>query len=420
MADIIAFKGVRYNKEKIKDLSKVVAPPYDVISVEEQTELYNISPYNIIRLLLGKSSPSDDDKDNLYVRAGLDLKAWQKKGVLKKDASPGIYINLQEFKVDGKIRRRIGFIALLKLEEFDTEKSSVYPHENTLLEPKEDRTKLIHAIEANLGPVFAIFEDKDTAISDILKNQLTRKPLISVADKHGVKNKLWKISDKNIITRLIGLMRNKKIFIADGHHRYEVGLSFSKFKKDPKYGYILTYFTDLFGEGLVVLPYHRLIGGLDEGALLALKASLKRNFTIKPLKSKKDIKIFLNKAKPTEARFVIYGQKIFEPLEKKPKLGRRDFLIGFTGLVFKDKPGLDVDIAKDLIINPLGKIFIDFTKDLDYAIKEVNKDKYSFAVLVNPVKIEEIRDVAFLGNRMPQKSTYFYPKVLTGLVINVF
>jgi uncharacterized protein (DUF1015 family) len=197
-------------------------------------------------------------------------------------------------------------------------------------------------------------------------------------------------------------MKHKKLFIADGHHRYEVGLAFSKFKKDPKYGYILTYFTDLLGDGLVVLPYHRLIGGLDKYGFDALETNLKKNFITEPIKSKKYLDAFLAKAGPQEARFVIYSRK------------------RFTGLIFKDKKGLDVAIAKNLIIGPLNKIFIDFTKDLDYAIKEVNKGKFSFAILVNPVKITEIRDVAFLGNRMPQKSTYFYPKVLTGLVINVF
>ncbi|MCX5692470.1 MAG: DUF1015 domain-containing protein [Candidatus Omnitrophica bacterium] len=402
MANIAAFKGTSYNQEKIKDLSKVVAPPYDVISEEEQGCLYKLNQYNIVRMLLGKSSPGDNDKDNKYIRAGRYLKDWRRKEILKQDKNPSIYINLQEFKLDGNIKKRIGFIALLKLEEFDTKKSSIYPHENTLAAPKEDRAKLIHAIEANLGPVFAIFEDKDRAVSDILKNQMKPRPLVNIVDSHGIRNKFWQVSDKNIIAILTGLMKNKKIFIADGHHRYEVGLAFSKFKKDPKYGYILTYFTDLLGDGLVVLPYHRLIGGLDKDALLALEASLNKNFITKPLESKKDLKAFLAKAKPTEARFVIYGQK------------------RFTGLIFKGKIDLDVTIAKNLIIDPLRKIFIDFTKDLDYAIKEVNSSKFSFAILVNPVKITEIRDVAFLGNRMPQKSTYFYPKVLTGLVINVF
>ena len=401
MANIIAFKGTRYNTDKIK-YSEVVAPPYDVISKEEHNQLYKKSRYNIIRLLLGKSFPGDNDKNNKYARAGMYLKDWQKKEILKQDKTPCIYINLQEFKLGGKIKRRIGFIALMKLEEFDTEKSSIYPHENTLAAPKEDRTKLIHAIEANLGPVFAIFEDKDRSIANVLRNQMKSRPIVNIVDSHGIRNKFWQISDKKITGKLVSLMKHKKLFIADGHHRYEVGLAFSKFKKDPKYGYILTYFTDLLGDGLVVLPYHRLIGGLDKYGFDALETNLKKNFITEPIKSKKYLDAFLAKAGPQEARFVIYSRK------------------RFTGLIFKDKKGLDVAIAKNLIIGPLNKIFIDFTKDLDYAIKEVNKGKFSFAILVNPVKITEIRDVAFLGNRMPQKSTYFYPKVLTGLVINVF
>jgi len=402
MANITPFKGVRYNPAKIKNLSKVVAPPYDVISEKEQDQLYRMNQHNVVRMLLGKDLHGDNDKQNKYTRAGGYLNAWQKKGVLNKDAQASVYINLQEFKLEGKVKRRIGFIALLKLEKFDTKASSVYPHENTLTAPKEDRAKLMRAIEANLGPVFAIYEDRDKSISSILKNEMRSKPLADISDNHGVRNKFWQISDKKIIEKLCGSMKNKKIFIADGHHRYEVGLAFSQFKKSSKYGYILTYFTDLLGDGLVVLPYHRLIGGLDKAALTALESSLKKNFIVKPLKSKKDIKSFLGKATQAEARLVVYAQK------------------KFTGLIFKDKKDLDVTIAKNLIIEPLQKIFIDFTKDLDYAIKEVNEGRFSFAILVNPVKITEIRDVAFKGNRMPQKSTYFYPKVLTGLVINVF
>jgi len=402
MANIEPFKGTRYNQDKIQDFSKVVAPPYDVISKDEQDELYKMSEYNIVRMLLGKDLAGDDENENKYTRAKKYLKTWQENKALKKDTEPSVYINLQEFKLDGKIKRRIGFIALLKLEEFDTKKSSIYPHENTLSAPKEDRAKLIHAIEANLGPVFAIFEDRGRSISGILRKQMLSKPLVNIVDSHGIRNKFWQISDKKIIDALCSSMKNKKIFIADGHHRYEVGLAFSKFKKDPKYGYILTYFTDLFGGGLVVLPYHRLIGGMDKGELSSLEKDLRKKFITKALRSKKDLKTFLSKAKPSEARFVIYSQK------------------HFTGLMFKDKKDMDVSIAKNLIIEPLKNFFIDFTKDLDYAIKEVNKGKFSFAILVNPVKITEIRDVAFLGRRMPQKSTYFYPKVLTGLVINVF
>jgi len=402
MANITPFKGTRYNLEKVKDMSKVTAPPYDVISKEEQGQLYKMSPYNIIRMLLGKDSPSDDENNNKYIRAARYLGAWQKDRVLEQDQEPSVYINLQEFKVYGKTKKRIGFIALLKLEEFDKKGSSVYPHENTLVAPKEDRAKLIHAIEANLGPIFAIFEDRDRAIHDLIKNEMKSKPIVDMTDSHGVKNKFWKVSDKKTIDRLCSYMKDKKLFIADGHHRYEVGLAFSKFKKDPKFGYILTYFTDLLGDGLVVLPYHRLIGGLNEAALAGLESGLKKNFIVKPLKSKNDIKSFLGRAAVSEARMVIYAKK------------------KITGLIFKDKKDLDVTIAKNLIIEPLQKISIDFTKDLDYAVNEVNEGRFSFAVLVNPVKITEIRDVAFMGSRMPQKSTYFYPKALTGLVINVF
>jgi len=411
MANIIPFKGTLYNPEKVKDISKVVAPPYDVISPAEQEELYNLDPYNIIRILLGKDFPEDNEKENKYTRSSGFIKNWQDNGILKKDDKPSIYINLQEFEIQGQLKNRLGFIALLKLEDFDTKSSSVYPHENTLIAPKEDREKLIKAIEANLGPIFAIFEDKKDDIGKILKVEMRLPPLIDIFDNHGIRNKLWRISGTKKLEEITRSMKEKKIFIADGHHRYEVGLMFSKFKKDPKYGHILTYFTGLCKDGIVILPVHRLIAGAREEILSSMELDLKKDFIVKLIASKDDARAFLKNARLLESRFVIY--------KKKDR---------FIGLVFNGKKSLDVSIVKDLIISPIEKkltvnnekISIDFTKDLDYAIKEVDEDRVSFAILLNPTKITQIRDVAFSGERMPQKSTYFYPKVLTGLVMNVF
>lgn len=410
MSDIIPFKGTRYNSEKIKNLSEVVAPPYDVISKEEQEHFYNSQPYNIIRLLLGKDLPGDNEKENKYTRAAHFLKDWQNDNFLRKDEESSIYIYMQEFSVEGKVKRRIGFLALLKLEEFDTEHASIYPHEHTFSGPKEDRTKLIAAIEANLGPIFAIFQDEEKSIDKILENSIQSQPLIDIMDYHGIKNKLWRISDKATIEKIVGLMKDKKLFIADGHHRYEAGLGFSKLKKDPKFDYILTYFTDVYGEGIVILPVHRLISGVSKDILSGLEKELAKNFIIEELNSKPDVLNFLYSRTQEEKRFVLYdGSK-------------------FKGLVIKDSNCLDVIVLHNLVIEPLEAkvkenkemISMDFTKDFDHAISEVDNGKYSVSIMLNPTKVTEVRDVAFSGNRMPQKSTYFYPKVLTGLVINVF
>jgi len=410
MADIIPFKGTLYNPEKIKDLSKVVAPPYDVISPEEQDLLYNSEPHNIIRILLGKDLAEDSAKENKYTRAAEFLKDWQEEAVLKKDEGECIYIYLQEFNIDGRQRRRLGFISLLRLEEFDTERSTVYPHENTFDAPKEDRTRLIDSIQANLGPIFALFADEDKTIDGILAQETKSRPIIDIIDHQGIRNKLWRVCDKNKVQGIVRLMKDKKLFIADGHHRYEVSLAFSKINKDPKYGYILTYFTDLYADGVVVLPVHRLIADVSEGILSGLEKDLARNFIIEKIASKKDVRGFLLSAAPSEKRFVMYSSR------------------RFTGLILKDNDSLDVILLHDFLIEPLqkkvtsqgGKISIAFTKDLDYAVREVDKDRFSLSIMLNPTKIIQIRDTAFSGRRMPQKSTYFYPKVLTGLVINVF
>ena len=410
MAVIAPLKGTLYNPEKIKDLSKVTAPPYDVISSQEQEDLYNSDPHNIIHLLLGKELPEDNEKENKYTRARTFLDEWREKGVLKQDKEACIYAYSQEFEVEGQDKKRIGFMALLKLEDFDTETSSVHPHENTLTAPKVDRTKLISSIEANLGPVFAIFSDEEKTIDNILAREMAKQPIIDIMDHQGIRNKFWRISDKDTVGAVVRLMKDKKLFIADGHHRYEVALEFSKAKKDPKYGYILTYFTDVYGDGIVVLPTHRLLAGADDSVLSDFKDDLKKTFILEDISSKIAAGDFLSEASPSEKRFVLYIK------------GK------FIGLRLDNNDLLDVTVLHDLVIEPLkkkaasrgGKILIDFTKDLDYAIKMVDEGKFSVSAMLNSTKITQVRDMAFSGKRMPQKSTYFYPKVLTGLVINVF
>lgn len=409
MSNISPFKGTRYNTEKVKDISKVTAPPYDVISSQEQKDLYESNPYNIVRILLGMDFPEDNQNENKYMRAKAFLKDWHDKGILKTDEKESIYIYEQDFKVDGRIKTRLGFMALLKLEDFDRESSTVYPHENTLTAPKEDRTKLIHSIKANIGPIFAIYEDEDKALLNILKQECEKKALIDIVDANGIRNKLWVMDDSEKVAAVKAIMKDKKIFIADGHHRYEVGLAFSKFIKDPRYGYILSYFTDLNGEGLVIFPVHRLLGNIPADILKNIEGYLKDCFKIEKLNSQKDVLLFLKKSADNQPRFVMYIK------------GK------FIGLIWAGKDDLDVNIVKNMIIEPLKtkclepeKISIDFTKDLDYAVRKVNQGEFSLAVLLNPVNIKQIRDIAFAGKRMPQKSTYFYPKVLSGLVINEF
>jgi len=410
MANILPFKGTLYNQQKINGLSKVVAPPYDVISPLEQDELYNADPYNIIRILFGKDLHGDNEKENKYTRASEFLKRWHEENILKRDEHNSIYIYLQEFSINGQVKSRLGFIALLKLEDFDTGTSSVYPHENTLLAPKEDRTRLITSIEANLGPIFAVFADEDKSIDKILLRETESRPVIDIQDHHGIRNKLWHVFDNDTITAIVRLIKDKKLFIADGHHRYEVALAFSKAKKDPRYEYILTYFTDIYADGIVVLPVHRIIAGVKKEVLGNLEQELKKNFVTEHISSKEDINVFLSAGSSSEKRFVVYdGSK-------------------YIGLRLEAKGELDVTVLHDLIIEPLrrkvelggGKISVDFTKDLDYAVSEVESGRFSVSIMLNSTKITEIRDMAFSGRRMPQKSTYFYPKVLTGLVINVF
>ncbi|HJO55471.1 MAG TPA: DUF1015 domain-containing protein, partial [Candidatus Scalindua sp.] len=258
MATILPFKGLRYNPEKIKDISKVITPPYDVISEKERDDYYELHPDNIIRLILSKDLPSDDQSNNKYTRSAESYDKWRKEETLKEEAKPAIYIYAQEFTLSDKKYTRRGFISLVKLEDFQT--GEIYPHEHTLAKPKEDRMNLMKACNANLSQVFTFFEDEDAEISDLLHKMSEAGPDINFTDIYGVKNSLWAIKDKAVIEKLIVQMKDRALFIADGHHRYETALFYRDFVKgtesneDSPADYIMMMCVSMEDSGLVILP----------------------------------------------------------------------------------------------------------------------------------------------------------------------
>lgn len=250
MADVKPFKGILYNRKKV-DVSRVVTPPYDVISDDMQARFYRNDPYNIIRLILGKEHKGDTKKNNKYTRAKSFFHKWLKSNILTRDPRPSIYVYLQEYLDSGEKKTRVGFISLMRIE--DPKKSGVLPHEYTLRKPKEDRLKLIASVRANLCPIFSLFQDQDNIINKIIKPFIKSKEPLFEIDLNGVVHKLWRVDDIKIISKIRSGMRNKKIFIADGHHRYEVSLLYrnltrekSNVKKSAQNAdYVMMYFTNM-------------------------------------------------------------------------------------------------------------------------------------------------------------------------------
>ncbi len=413
MAKIRPLKGIIYNKEKIKDLIQVVSPPYDVISPLRQEYYHALSPYNIIHMLLGKDMP-DEDK---YQRAANFFNDWLKNKILIEEETPAVYFYSQQYNIKGEKKVRLGFIARLCLDE---KKCSVFGHEHTHLEPKEDRLKLIKKVKANLSPIFVIFEDKKRIIQSVQRRIQGKTPFIDITDDEKVIHKVWRIDSPDILENMQKSMSGENIFIADGHHRYEVACAFKdEMKKKLKditgeepFNYILSYFTNTDPRGLTILPVHRLIklGPLED--IKKILSSISDYFYIEEVKDKARFFFLMEKGGRTEHVLGMYCEGKYRLLRLKN--------IKILDKVIDDKPpefkSLDVAILNYAIIKNTGDI--QFGHNAEELIAKVDNDPSYIAFFLNPVKIQQIISVALSGNKMPPKSTYFYPKVLSGLVIN--
>ena len=426
MAKIKPFKGILYNKEKI-DTPKVVTPPYDVISPSMQNRFYQLEKHNIIRLTLGKDEKGDTPGKNKYTRARILLNQWLKKKVLIKDRKNAFYICTQQYLQKGKKKTRIGFMALMKIE--DPRMSGILPHEYTLDKPKADRLNLITNTKANLSPIFSLFQDKENRINKVLKAFIkSKKPLFAI-ETEGVLHKFWRMDNKTLISKITKWMKDKKIFIADGHHRYEVALTYRnniKGKKEFKSSmdYVLMYFSNLSERGnLTILSTHRVVRNIKAFNKEKFKSKLKKFFYLKDTSSVGQCIECLDNLPRNRRVFGMYiGGKKFYVLTLKESYSV-DKLIEAKKTYSLKK--LDVTILHDIIIDKIlglknAESNIKYIRNEKDATKVVEKGYYKIAFFLRATKVTEMKAVAEKGQMMPQKSTYFYPKLLTGLVINKF
>ena len=440
MAKIFPFRGIYYNKKTIKKLSLVMSPPYDVISQAQRDRLYELHHFNVIRLILGKEFPGDSDVNNKYLRAAKFFDGWLRHGVFTQDIEPYIYIYEQKYKYGKKIYLRRGFISLLRLEDFD--RGKVYPHEHTLPKPKSDRSELIRTCAANFDCVFSLFSDEKGKIEKAMRPFIGRKPFIELVDSDKIRHRVWRIDKKGAIKKIINEMGDLSVFIADGHHRYEAALKFrdemkdkyQKFTGEEYYNHIMMYFTPIQGKGLTILPIHRLIRNIPSLDTLRFEDALSQYFDV-------EIFEFSSRSEP-KAR-----KKLFSKMES---LGEKAHVFGMyikgenkyylltlkdekmmDKIVSEEKPKewkrLDVTIVHSLIIDKILGIgtekvesedHVSFTNNADEAIGAVAKGENQLAIFLNPTKVEDVIAIASAKEKMPQKSTFFYPKLLTGLLMN--
>ncbi|HBG28412.1 MAG: hypothetical protein A2Y10_11060 [Planctomycetes bacterium GWF2_41_51] len=428
--EIKGFKAYRFNSDVVGDSGKCIAPPYDVINPAQQNNLYQQNQHNIVRVILGKKELTDNDKNNQYTRAADFLNDWIKKNALKQDDKETIYAYVQEFEIAGKKYQRSGFIALSKLAQFG---SGVQPHEKTLDGPKADRLKLTMATAAQFELVFMLYDDSQVIADNIIKKAAQKKSLIEFVDDDGVKHQLFAIDSPEEIGQIQKMMAQKEGLIADGHHRYETALNYYNLTKNPNAQWLMIAFVNMHNEGLVVLPTHRLVGNLMNYNTDELIKNLQQNFKVTQFEYKEG----KNKAKSLmqkrmakafeqgENAFGIYDGKSFYYIMLKNK-NALDSLPMSTA-----SKSLDVVVLHKLILEGIlgigdealaGESNIEYIKDIgeavDEAIAKVDSGEMQVLFFMNPTKVQQVRAVAAENEKMPQKSTFFYPKIFSGLTIN--
>jgi uncharacterized protein (DUF1015 family) len=433
MAEIFPFRGVRYNQGAVGDLAAVICPPYDVISGDFQKEIYQRSPYNFVRIEYGQELPQDSASDNKYVRAARWLHEWLENGILVTESKPAIYLHDQYFIFQGREMKRRGITVRVRLEEWA--KMVVRPHEGTLSGPKSDRISLLGAIHANTSPVFSMYEDDNGVIAATLQDAVSKTPPDAMVDWHdGERHELWAISDNQVINTVVGALKDKPLYIADGHHRYESALIYQRERRmlhpddpeDAPYNFVMMTLVAFNDPGMLILPPHRLIRGRPASELVALSEKLPLFFDIKsvPL-DKPDVWREVDKElyAAGKLRLAVFG------LDSRNIwiLTLRDFEVAgrlmpcFHTDIYKklDVSIVDHIILKDMMgIPPDDENGIAFNYDREDAVNKVEQNEFQMVFIVKPVKPETIKSIADAGDRMPRKSTYFYPKLPSGLVIN--
>ncbi len=406
MARIFPFQPYRYSA-KAGPAEDLVTQPYDKISAAMQARYLSLNPYNLVRIVLGEKRASDNDRDNVYTRAAACLDAWTASGILEQEKAPSLYAYYQQFTIPdtGQKVERKSFIGLSALEDYSA--GVVYRHEQTLSGPKKDRMELLRHTRAHFEQIFMLYDDPGLAVDKILDQAAAGPPAIEVKDEYGAIHRLWKISDSEAIARIKELMADKKLLIADGHHRYETALAFRNENPDLQDAQRMAMaFVNMHSPGLEILATHRVLSGLtsfDPAAFLQ-KIGGRR------LESIDELRRIFAKAEPGQIRMGIVTRsgeiRLWErgrkPGELDVKVLHQELLGGLLG------------ISEEAVRE---EKHIEYVRGLDAAYAKVHEGGAEIAFLLEPTTMEQVADVAFSGGVMPQKSTDFYPKLLSGLTI---
>jgi uncharacterized protein (DUF1015 family) len=437
MAEFKPFKGVLYNSKEINDLAEVIAPPYDVISSSYQNDLHQRHPNNVIRLILGKREPVDAKMDDLHQRSADYFKQWLADEILLRDPSEAFYLTNAEFSVENRRVTRYGIIGLVRLEPFD--KGIVLPHECTFSKVKSERLSLLKRSRANFCSIFGLYSDSNGLLGQIEATAGSRTPDIDLTDDQQIRHKLWRLTDGPIVNQIQTALASKRVYIADGHHRYETALNYRQWLKetDPHFdehhpaNYVMMSLSSLEDPGMVIFPAHRLVKDVSQEAMASLIPSLRDFFTVESISMSQGVDAAIAKADAALAAnkhrnaFMVYMKEdraIHVMVLKEGVMLER-----YGSELAQPLLDLDVTVLARLIMTDLlgfDKARLDDATKISYrtsspeAVGAVMEGKADIAFILNPTRIEQVQRVAEQGLIMPRKSTYFYPKIISGQVMN--
>lgn len=429
MPEIRPFRGVRYEIARVGAMSDVVAPPYDVIDPVLQDRLYQASPYNIIRLELNREEPGDGPDQNRYTRAARFLKEWTREGILRQDEHPALYVYHQTFEVEGRTYTRKGFLARVRLEAFGQGK--IYPHEQTLSGPKADRLALFDATRYNLSPIFGLYPDPANEVLHAAEAALRDRTPLEATDHLGVRNRLWPVFDQEAHTAVQGLMGSKPIFIADGHHRYETGLKLRDdlaaagelSGPDDPANFCMMMLVGMSDPGLLILPTHRLVSGFPGLTSIALTERLAPEFEVRVVgEGESGCRAAWEEIETGGVQDVIGFGTVADGCWVTARLRSDAAMDRLAPEHSPDWRSLGVSILHELVLKqvlgPAGTASCRYVHLLDEVLADMAGQGCDLACLVPPAGMEHVEAIASNLEKMPPKSTYFYPKLLSGLVLN--
>lgn len=430
MPNIQPFQGLRYNLAQVGDLSDVVAPPYDVISPEYQDELYAKHPNNVVRLILNKMNPDDDEANNRYTRAARTLKDWKAEGVLQRDDQPALYVYHQIFTVRGKEYCRKGFMCGCEATPFG--EGMIFPHEITMSGPKLDRLMLTTACKTNFSQIFGLYPDAENEVQNILEDAVRGEAPLEATDKDGVINRMWIVDDPDVVSKVVALMGPKPIFIADGHHRYETACNYRKqireqgeLTLDHPANYVLMVCIAMEDPGLIVMPTHRLFKNVPAFSQEELISKVGDCFRVSTVgegyrtahRAWAEIEMLED-----QGTMAIYTAKDGKwNLLQLTDAGREKM----AEVAKEHQPEwqeLGVAILHSLVIDTLlglkGHEKPKYVHEVEEVVETLKSEPetYPLAALVMPATVQQIQDLSMVRERMPAKSTYFYPKLISGFV----